>query len=563
MKQNSATGNTELSNLLNDGYLANGGEMGKLILNFDWARTSLGPRSKWSQNLVTSISILLQSPVPIVMLWGPDGIMIYNDAYSVFAGNRHPELLGSEVLRGWPEVAEFNAHVMENVMKGKTLSYKDQQLTLHRNDKPEEVWMDLNYSPINDNSGSAVGVFAIVVETTQVILSKQKEKRAEEALLSERSRLHDLFMEAPAMIAVLRGPTHVFELSNPLYSQLVGNRPLIGKTFRDAIPEIEGQGLYEILDDVYRSNKPFYAHELAVKLDRKGKSGIKTGYFNFVYQPSHAVDGSVDGILVHAVEVTDQVEARKKIEDIAEEQKHLIAMTNQRDELIKLNNAKDDFISLASHQLRTPATAVKQYISLLQSGFGGALNPEQEKYLQTAFDSNERQLNIINDLLKTAQIDSSHYVLHKHLQTIPALINDVIYDFQPPLQLKDQTVVFIGADDESQVLLDSTEMKLVFANLLENASKYSYPGSTISIQIRKHVKSLEIVFEDSGVGIEEEDTVRIFDKFTRINNELSDTVTGSGLGLYWVKRIVRLHKGTIKVQSTLNKGSKFIIRLPV
>lgn len=132
--------------------------MGQLIREFNWTKTSLGPIETWPQSLRTAVDIVLQSPLPLVMLWGTDGVMIYNDAYSVFAGARHPFLLGSKVVEGWPEVADFNRNVMKHGLKGKTLSYKDQQLTLFRNNVPEEVWMDLNYSPLLDESGKPAGV---------------------------------------------------------------------------------------------------------------------------------------------------------------------------------------------------------------------------------------------------------------------------------------------------------------------------------------------------------------------------------------------------------------------
>jgi PAS domain S-box-containing protein len=127
--------------------------------------------------------MLLLSPVPIVLLWGEDGVMIYNDAYSAFAGGRHPRLLGSKVREGWPEVAEFNDHVMKIGLAGGTLAYKDQELTLNRHGRPEQVWMNLDYSPVLDEGGRPAGVIAIVVETTERLLA---ERRREEALAKVR-----------------------------------------------------------------------------------------------------------------------------------------------------------------------------------------------------------------------------------------------------------------------------------------------------------------------------------------------------------------------------------------
>jgi len=158
------------------------GEMAERVRAFDWASTPLGPIADWPQSLKTAAGIVLLSPVPMVMLWGEDGIMIYNDGYSVFAGGRHPQLLGSKVREGWPEVADFNDNVMKVGLSGGTLAYRDQELTLHRTGKPEQVWMNLDYSPILDESGKPAGVIAIVVETTKRVRSDAELRRSEERL---------------------------------------------------------------------------------------------------------------------------------------------------------------------------------------------------------------------------------------------------------------------------------------------------------------------------------------------------------------------------------------------
>ncbi len=158
---------------------AGAGALGNLVTVHDWASTPLGPLHSWPQSLRTAVGIVLHSPVPIVMLWGVDGIMIYNDAYSIFAGKRHPLLLGSKVREGWPEVADFNDHVMKVCLAGKTLAYRDQELTLHRTGGPERVWMNLDYSPVFDEAGRPAGVIAIVIETTARVLAERARDAAE------------------------------------------------------------------------------------------------------------------------------------------------------------------------------------------------------------------------------------------------------------------------------------------------------------------------------------------------------------------------------------------------
>lgn len=231
-------------------------------------------------------------------------------------------------------------------------------------------------------------------------------------------------------------------------------------------------------------------------------------------------------------------------------------MTERR----RAEHAKDEFISLASHQLRTPATGVKQYIGMLLEGYAGDLTIEQKAFAQTAFDSNERQLAIINSILKTAQIDFGAYQLKIAKQDMRVLIEDTLTAFKPMLGMRRQNVECHFEEDVC-AMVEPVEISLVISNLIENASKYSPEGGQISIKLHKDNKQIVVAITDDGVGIEEEDHAKIFEKFTRVDNVLSDTVTGSGLGLYWVKKIVELHEGEIHLASMINIGSTFTIRL--
>ena len=161
-------------------FLAHGGELARLIAAFDWSSTSIGFPGSWPQSLRTTVALILQSPVPIVTLWGEDGIMMYNDAYSVFAGERHPGLLGSKVREGWDEIADFNDNVMRVGLSGRTLRYTDQELLLNRSGTLEPVWMNLDYSPLIDESGKPSGVMAIVIETTAKVLAERALAASEE-----------------------------------------------------------------------------------------------------------------------------------------------------------------------------------------------------------------------------------------------------------------------------------------------------------------------------------------------------------------------------------------------
>ena len=304
-------------------FLTGGGAMAERIAEFDWSATSLGPISSWPQSLKTTVGLILRSHVPIVTLWGSDGVMIYNQAYSVFAAARHPLLLGSKVREGWPEVADFNDNVMKVGLSGGTLAYTDQELTLYRNNRPEQVWMNLDYSPVLDEGGRPSGVIAIVTETTQKV-------QAERWLQGEQERLRLMFEQAPGFMAMLRGPEHVFEFVNPAYQRLIGDRHVLGMTIRTALPELEGQGFYEMLDEAYASGRAAGGSAQSVGIRLSPEGPIEQVYLDFIYQPVRDLNGKVIGIFVQGSDVTERYIAQRAVEQSAAQfQTFAQSMANQ------------------------------------------------------------------------------------------------------------------------------------------------------------------------------------------------------------------------------------------
>lgn len=246
--------------------------------------------------------MILRSPIAIVTLWGDDGYMVYNDAYSLFAGGRHPKLLGSKVREGWPEIAAFNDNVMSVVLAGGVLSYTDQELVLHRSGKPESAWMNLDYSPVYDERGTVIGVVAIVVETTAKV-------RAERHIHGERARLAAMFEQAPGFMALLTGSEHRFDLVNSSYKKLIGEREWAGRTVREVLPEVRGQGYFEMLDEVFASGTAVNGSAIPFQL------GTELRYLDFVYQPLKDDAGDVFGIFVEGADVTERVLAASALRD--------------------------------------------------------------------------------------------------------------------------------------------------------------------------------------------------------------------------------------------------------
>lgn len=301
-------------------FLAGGGELAGLIARYDWSSTELGPIDQWPDHVKVATALMLRSQVPIVMLWGEPGFMVYNDAYSHFSGLRHPQLLGSEVRKGWPEVADFNDQVMTVCLAGGHLRFEDQELVLHRNNRAEQVWMNLDYSPLLDLNGRPVGVMAIVVETTAKVQALRK-------VHSERERMAQLFQQAPSFMTMLRGSAHLIELANPNYLQLVGHRDVIGKTVAQALPDAVEQGYLQWLDEVYASGQAHTARSARYATQTEPGGPIRTRYLDFVFQPLRNEAGQVDGIFVEGIDVTDRVQAELKRDSLATLGERLAALS--------------------------------------------------------------------------------------------------------------------------------------------------------------------------------------------------------------------------------------------
>lgn len=278
--------------------------------------------------------------------------------------------------------------------------------------------------------------------------------------------------------------------------------------------------------------------------------GIKTFLLN-----ARQVD-SKQLILLAMEDVT--VQWKLKI-DSAEMTNNLI---KQRNKLQSLNDAKDEFVSLASHQLRTPATVVKQYIGLLSHGYAGELTKEQLEMLGHADKNNDRQLAIIEDLLRVARVDAGKVYLDKSSCDIVAQVEEAISEQSILFKNREQNIIFNKPKKKMIASIDPKLMLTVVENLLDNAGKYSQKGQDITVDVHQNETHTIVSIKDFGVGIRETDQKRLFKKFSRIDNPLSVSVKGTGLGLYWAKKILDLHDGSIKVTSSLKGGSTFEIITP-
>lgn len=228
----------------------------------------------------------------------------------------------------------------------------------------------------------------------------------------------------------------------------------------------------------------------------------------------------------------------------------------------QLDIAKEEFVSLASHQLRTPATAVKSILSMLQNGDFGKLTQAQQTYVEKAASSNNRQLQIIEDLLNVAMIDSGKMELDLQYLNMADLVKEASTDHQPTVHARNQSL-HVSTIEKANLLIDPQKMRMVIDNLISNASKYSPANTTIRVTLATNGDFVILKVIDQGVGISSADIPKLFSKFSRLPNELSSLAGGSGLGLYLTKNITDLHHGSLSVESVPTLGTTFIVALPL
>lgn len=227
----------------------------------------------------------------------------------------------------------------------------------------------------------------------------------------------------------------------------------------------------------------------------------------------------------------------------------------------QLDNLKEQFVALASHQLRTPATAVKQYLHLLIGGTFGKVKKEQEDVLRKINDSNERGIRIANNLLNITLADSGNVKVSENPVDLSQLLLHVLTHYTEALQESRHQKITVKMPKKSVMArVDQFQVRLIFDNLIENASKYSDDGKSIQVSLQESEEWVTFSVKDHGQGIRKRDIPLLFKRFSRLDQAARKT-EGSGLGLYLVMRAAELHGGDVVVKSTEGKGSTFTVRL--
>ena len=354
----------------------------------------------------------------------------------------------------------------------------------------------------------------------------------------QRRQLADIFRQVPAAMAILRGPDHVFEYANPAYLALVGHRELVGRPAREALPELEGQGVYELLDAVYSSGQPYVGNELRLMVERTPGETAEELFFDFVYQPMRDATQQVDGIAVVVFEVSELVRARRFAESAS--------------------RTKDEFLAMLGHELRNPLAPILTALQLMRLRGGSVLEHER-----TVIERQTRHLvRLVDDLLDVSRIARGKIELRRERVDVADAVAKGI-EMASPLLEERKHRLDVQVPRGLEVIADPARLAQIVANLLTNAAKYTDAGGRVNVKGSIDGDTVTLRVADTGIGMDPQMLPRVFDMFTQERQTLDRTAGGLGLGLTIVRNLVQLHGGSVEARSEgRGKGSEFVVLLP-
>jgi PAS domain S-box-containing protein len=385
-------------------------------------------------------------------------------------------------------------------------------------------------------------------ELTARVRSLLALSRARREAEVQKRHLHSLFMQTPTPIVILKGPDHVVELANPLTCAVWGRTEaeVLGKPLFAALPELAAQPFKGLLDDVLRTGFPYVGKEAPARVDRRGDGTFDTVYFNFVYAPLRAADGSLEGVLVIAFDVTDEVTARDE-------------MNRLRASAEAVNRTKDEFLAMLGHELRNPLAPILTALQLMSlRGDGSSLRE------RTVIDRQVRHLaRLVDDLLDVSRIARGKIELRQQTVEIADIVASAVETAGPLVEERQHQLHVDVPRAGLMVRGDVTRLTQVVVNVVSNAAKYTEPRGQIHIAARRSNGQVELSVRDSGIGISADMLPRVFDLFTQERQTLDRARGGLGLGLTIVRSLVELHGGTVQASSEgPGKGSEFVMRFP-
>jgi signal transduction histidine kinase/CheY-like chemotaxis protein len=362
----------------------------------------------------------------------------------------------------------------------------------------------------------------------------------------------NLLEKAPVPTALLTGPDHVFEIANPPYRRMVG-RDVLGKAYFDAFPELRGTELREIFDRVYLHGEPYVAHEMVIPLRREDGT-FEDRFFTFNLEPLRSgEDGAVTAMMAVAVDITEQVAARRALERTDEERAQLLAATRAA------ARAKDEFLAMLGHELRNPLAPIVTALQVMKTKESENVRREREIIERQA----AHLVRLVDDLLDTSRVAQGKIELKRVNVSLSEVVARAVEVASPLFEEKRHLLRVDVPASGLELYADPIRLSQVVANLLTNAARYTPSGGEIAVVARREGDEVVLRVADNGAGIPAEHLPNLFNMFFQGPQRSDRSAGGLGLGLALVKSFVTLHGGSVSAESAgPGRGSVFEVRIP-
>ncbi len=563
-------------------WLRGGGEMAELIRTIDWSATPLGPIDSWPQSLRTTVSLCLSSNFPINVLWGPQAIQIYNDGYRIVCGDAHPRTMGESYAVSWASAWPVIGEPFERARRGQTSYLENQRMFLNRNGYLEETFFTFSLSPIRDEAGGIAGLFHPVTETTPTMLSERRTRVLRDAA-SKAS--HGKTVRAAVDLALRTLAEDRLDLPFVLvylYEDGAHDEP--------AEPRLAGHiGLPDAAAAALEARAPSQTWPLAaVLVARRAQlvDGVaaRIGAVPCAEYPEPtaralvvpiAAAGSAGGDRPAGFVVaglSTRLPYDERYESFLEMMTSAIgaAITNARvseDEqqrlaqLAAIDKAKTAFFSNVSHEFRTPLTLMLGPLEDSLRELTDADDAAKRARQQLIYNNAKRLLKLVNSLLEFSRLEAGRAAAQFRPTALAQRTSQLAAMFESTLERAGLKLVVECAPLPEPVWVDRQMWEKIVLNLLSNAFKFTHAGE-IRVSLKAAGDVVELRVSDTGVGIPAPELPRVFERFHRVEGTRGRSYEGSGIGLALIQELVRLHRGSVRVESEVGRGSSFIVTIP-
>ena len=563
--------------------LAGGGELGRLMRTLDWSQTALGPVQAWPQSLCTAVSICLNSRFPMLIWWGAELIMLYNDAYRPILGlTKHPQALGKCGEASWPEIWPVIGPMLRSVLTdGNATWSNDQLLVLDRNGYLEECYFTFSYSPIRDEQGQVGGVFTAVTETTAQVISARRLQTVQD--LASRTAAAQT-VEAACALAVQSLADNRADLPFALLYVLDEDQQKLCLLGATGLRAGEAASPVEVdltahpstpalwpFAQVMAEGQVVEAADVMTRFgDLPGGVWLASPTTALLLPIPSATQEQPIGLLLVGISPRRMLDQEYRdflqlvVGQVATAIANALAYVAERqraEALAELDRAKNAFFSNISHEFRTPLTLMLGPLAeLLQQPQALATNLHVQ--LEMAYGNGLRLLKLVNTLLDFSRLQEGRLQAHFEPIALAAYTAELASVFRSVIEHAGLQLVVDCPPLPQLVAVDREMWEKIVLNLLSNAFKFTLTG-TITVALTWQGDEVALTVSDTGIGIPAAELPHIFRRFHRVRGVVARTQEGSGIGLALVQELSKLHDGTAQVVSVVGEGSTFTVTIPI